>query len=131
MPLRQLGVEAAGGRPAGADWGARLRLTRDLLGRRFDDEEGVVVKANVPVAAILSALTSGRPHVRSITLYFPLNSYLAAILRSLNHRRWGDRVTAEMAGGIGPGSVGLDRLSDDLRAVRLLVETRQARPLTG
>lgn len=125
MPLRQLGVEAAGGRPAGADWIARLRLSRDLLGRRYANDEGVVVKANVPVNAILPALTSGRRDVRAIVLYFPLESHLAAILRSPNHRRWVDSVTAEMAGAIGPELAGLDSPTTVQRAAALwLVQMR-------
>lgn len=125
IPLRQLGVEAAGGPPTISDAHARLRLTRDLLGRRYVGEEGVVVKANVPVNAILAPLTSGRPDVRAVVLYFPLEPYLAAILRSPNHRRWVDSVTAEMAGAVGPELIGLDLPTTAQRAAALwLVQMR-------
>lgn len=119
MPLRQLGVEAACGRPPADDWAARLRLARTMLGRRYANEEGVLVKANVPVNAILPALTAGRPDVRAVALYFPLESYLAAILRSPNHRRWVESVTAEMAGAIDPELIGLDQPTTAQRAAAL------------
>ena len=119
MPLRQLGVEAACGRPAPQDWAARLRLARSMLGRRYPNEEGVVAKANVPVNAILPALTAGRPDVRAIALYFPLESYLAAILRSPNHRRWVESVTTEMAGAIDPELIGLEQPTTAQRATAL------------
>ena len=132
-PLRQLGVEAAGEGPVGADWPARLRLTRDLLGRRYAGDEAVVVKANVPVNAILPELTEGRSGVRAVALYFPLQSYLAAVLRSPNHRRWVDSVTGEMSGVIGPELAGQARPTTAQRAAALwLVQMRAFdRLLTG
>lgn len=119
LPLRQLGVEAACGRPRADDWAGRLRLVRDLLGRRYAEAEGVVVKANVPVNAILHPLTAGQAGGRAIALYFPLESYLAAVLRSPDHRRWVDRVTSEMAGAISPELAGLDRPTTAQRAAAL------------
>ncbi len=119
LPLRQLGVEAACGRPPAGDWAGRLRLARNLLGRRYAEEEGVVVKANVPVNAILPALTAGQAEGRAIALYFPLEPYLAAILRSPNHRLWVDRVTVEMVGVIGPEMIGCDQPTTAQRAAAL------------
>lgn len=125
MALRQLGVEAASGRPVAGDWAGRLRLARDLLGRRYPGEDGVVVKANVPVNAIIPPLVEGRPDVRAIALYFPLEPYLAAILRSPNHRRWVDSVTTEMAGAVGPELAGIEKPTTVERAAALwLVQMR-------
>jgi hypothetical protein len=118
MPLRQLGVEAACGRPPPGDWAGRLRLARTLLGRRYADPEGVVVKANVPVNALLPALTAG-PDARAVALYFPLESYLVAVLRSPNHRRWVDSVTAELAAAIGPELAGVGPATTAQRAAAL------------
>ena len=117
-PLRQLGVEAACGRPLPGDWAGRLRLARTMLGRRYADAEGVVVKANVPVNAILPALTAG-PDTRAIALYFPLESYLVAVLRSPNHRLWVDSVTAELAAATGPELVGVNAPTTAQRAAAL------------
>lgn len=93
--LRQLAVEATGGgRDAG--WQVRLRLAQRLLGRRYAPEAPVIVKANVPVNFIIDDLMAGRPGAPGLFLYYPLDTYLLAILRSDNHRNWVMSVSAEL-----------------------------------
>lgn len=104
LALRQLAVEAASAGFAGAaieDWRRRLRLTTSLLARRYNKRGPAVVKANVPVNFIipdLLELDSGAP---SIILYFPLEHYLMAILRSPGHQKWVASIFGEMQRAIG------------------------------
>lgn len=91
LALRQLGVQRVPGDP-------RLPLSAAFLGRRYRAEAPAIVKANVPVnfiAAQLLALDSEAP---AIFLYFPLRTYLLAILRSEGHRGWVMNVTAQLPG---------------------------------
>ncbi len=93
--LRQLAVEAVStGRDAG--WQARLRLALRLLGRRYAPDAPVIVKANVPVNFVVDDLMAQRPTAPTLFLYYPLETYLLAILRSDNHRNWVMGVSAEL-----------------------------------
>jgi hypothetical protein len=80
--LRALGVEAASN--AGRPDSDRVQM----LSRRFHDDEKVVVKANVPVNAILPDLLALFSEPKAVLLHFGLEDYLTAILRSENHRNW-------------------------------------------
>ncbi len=91
-PLRQLGLAKAGG-PVTPEWQPRLRLARAMAARRFEPGPATVVKANVPVNFMLPDLLGEDPEDRAILLYFALEPYLLAILRSAEHRGWIDRVT--------------------------------------
>lgn len=103
LALRQLGVDHG----RSADWRARLRLAAALLGRRYRADAPAIVKANVPVNFIASDLLALDPAAPAIFLYFPLRSYLLAILRSDGHRTWVGNVTAQLQPAIGDIS-GLD-----------------------
>ena len=91
LALRQLGVEYAfdiAGRTVPEDWTDRLRLVVSLLGRHYEDNSQVIVKANAPVNFIIPqvlAETAARP---PLFLYFPLEDYVLAWMRSPNHRNW-------------------------------------------
>lgn len=98
VPLRELGVEAAHG--AAPDWPQRLRLTGAMLARRYPGEERVIVKANVPVNLIVDELMAFDPAAPAIFLYYALDDYLVAILRSPVHRGWVERVTENLEGGL-------------------------------
>ncbi len=103
MPLRQLAVEGAvafAGQPATAPWRDGLRLATAMLARRYRSEAPVVVKANVPVNFILPELMAPDPDAKGILLHYDLDNYLAAILRSSNHRAWVAAVTQEIAPAI-------------------------------
>lgn len=113
-PLRQLGVSWASG-TASADWSARLRLAHAMVARRFDTVRPTIVKANVPVNFILPQLRELEELAPAILLYFTLEPYLLAVLRTPNHRAWVDRVTMQLghsleaAVGLGPTAVTAER----------------------
>lgn len=94
LALRQAAVARAAGDAAGDD---QLRLAALSLGRRYAPATPTVIKANVPVNFAAEALLAGQPEAPVICLYFPLEAYLAAVLRSDNHRGWVTAVTTELA----------------------------------
>jgi hypothetical protein len=98
LALRQLGVERIPGDP-------RLPLVAALLGRRYRAGAPAIVKANVPVNFIAADLLALDPEAPAIFLYFPLRTYLLAILRSDPHCRWVMNVTAQLPGNPGGGDV--------------------------
>jgi len=103
FPLRQLGAEAAttptGPRDAPV-WRRCLALTAALLGRRYADDQAVIVKANVPVNFILRPLMSLHPDSRGLLLYTGLERYVLSVLKTPMHRRWVGNVCRQLAGGI-------------------------------
>ncbi len=105
VTLRSLGVEAgaAGSDAASSEaWQRRLDVATAMLARRFAGDDRVVVKANVPVNAIIAALLAASAQPRGVLLHFGLDDYLTAILRSPNHRGWVERIFAEMRIGALP-----------------------------
>lgn len=98
LALRQLGVQRVPGDP-------RLALTAAFLGRRYWAEAPAIVKANVPVNFIAADLLALDPAAPAIFLYFPLRTYLLAVLRSDPHCRWVMNVTAQLPGNPGGGDV--------------------------
>jgi hypothetical protein len=103
-PLRQVAVEGAG-KPDAPALRARLRLAATMASRRYRADLPTIVKATVPVNFILPQLMAQDAIGPAIFLYFPLDLYLFAILRSPGHRQWVQRVTGELAGvlGVAPG----------------------------
>lgn len=108
LALRQLALGDPLHEPA-------LDLTLAMLARRFDPSAPTLVKANVPVNFILDAIAARQPQARAILLWMGLEDYLAAILRSDNHRGWLRNVSAELADRLGDP----DGLSDAVLAARL------------
>ena len=104
-PLRQLGLMRAQGVVADDDWRAWLQLAAALAGRRYRPDAPTIVKANVPVNFILPDLLAPDPEASGILLYFPLQAYLPAILRSAAHRTWVVNITTQLepliAGAVG------------------------------
>jgi hypothetical protein len=96
VSLRQLAIEAVDG-PRDEAWRSRLRLALRMMGRRYAPDAPVVVKANVPVNFIVDEMMAERPTAPAVFLYYPLETYLLAILRSDNHRAWVMSVTTELA----------------------------------
>lgn len=90
--LRRIGIVAgaAGGKAE------LLPMTRDLLAKRFDEKAPVIVKANVPVNFIADDIMREDPDAPALLLYFPLQSYVAAILRTPGHVEWTQRVSEEL-----------------------------------
>lgn len=99
--LRRLGVMAGGDGANGsviADerFASRLRMTLAMLGKRWDADAPVIVKANVPVNFIASAVMAHDSQAPAVALYFPLENYVAAILRTEGHVRWTEGIFDEM-----------------------------------
>lgn len=96
--LRQLGAQAANG--AGGEFDQLVRLTRTMLGRRYNASGQVIVKANVPVNFMIPALMAPQANEPAIFLHYGLEDYLLAILRSQMHRGWVQHVSDELRPGI-------------------------------
>lgn len=98
LALRQLGAESAARfamSPRDAEWSRRLLLALSLLSRRYDPSHTAIVKANVPANFIAPDIVAAAPVRPSIVLYFGLENYLYAILRSPNHRKWVANIVRE------------------------------------
>lgn len=120
-PLRQLGLmrAASAGRAAADAWRARLRVAAALAGRRYRPEAPTIVKANVPVNFILTDLLAPDPSVPAVMLYFPLRTYLLAILRSPAHRNWVVNITTQLEPAIREAAGDLSGLEVAERAAAL------------
>lgn len=110
--LRRLGVMTGGDTRsasvvADGRFDAMLRMTLWLLGKRWDASTPVIAKANVPVNFIASEIMALDPGAPAILLHFPLESYLAAILRTEGHVRWTEGVFDELRLAGSPFAVGL------------------------
>lgn len=93
-----------------------------LLSRRYPEGGRSLVKANVPVNFMLPAIAATDPQAPAVLLWSRLDDYLAAVLRSENHRGWVRNVTALLAPQLGP----LDGLSDCERAAALWIAQHRA-----
>jgi hypothetical protein len=98
LALRQLGVQRTSDDP-------RLPLAAAFLGRRYQAGAPAIVKANVPVNFIAAKLLALAPEAPAIFLYFPLRTYLLAILRSEGHCGWVMNVTSQLPGAPTGGDV--------------------------
>lgn len=94
--LRQLGVRAGAG-SGPPNQRAALELSLAMLGKRFSPNSAVVVKGNVPISLLAETIAGMDPGQPAILLYFPLDDYCAAVLRSTGHRGWVERVTADIS----------------------------------
>lgn len=77
---------------------ARLRLVLAMLSRRYGGDEPTLIKANVPVNALLPALVSADPTAPAVFLYLRLEDYALAVLRSPQHRGWVRDIAGKFAG---------------------------------
>ncbi|MBX9883881.1 MAG: hypothetical protein K2X68_02795 [Novosphingobium sp.] len=77
---------------------ARLRLVLAMLARRYGGEEPTLVKANVPVNALLPAMAAADPGALAVFLHLGLKDYALAVLRSPQHRGWVREMAARFAG---------------------------------
>ncbi|WP_421853881.1 hypothetical protein [Novosphingobium sp.] len=89
MALRQLAL---------APDPARLQLVLAMLGRRYGGEEPTLIKANVPVNALLPAIVAADPSAPAVFLYLGLEDYALAVLRSPQHRGWVRDIAGRFAG---------------------------------
>lgn len=112
--LRQLGVAAMA-----IDQAPVRRLAAALAGRRYPGQSRSIAKANVPVNFIAAQLLECEPRAPAIFLYFAFEQYLAAILRSPNHRNWVRSITTEMEAAIAAQVGSFAGASDAERAAAL------------
>lgn len=89
MALRQLAL---------APDPARLRLVLAMLSRRYGGEEPTLIKANVPVNALLLQIAAADPAAPAVFLHLGLEDYALAVLRSPQHRGWVRDIAARFAG---------------------------------
>ena len=75
----------------------QLSLVLAMLGRRFSGDEPTLIKANVPVNALLPAITSADPSAPAVFLHLSLEDYALAVLRSPQHRGWVREMAARFA----------------------------------
>lgn len=113
LALRQLAL---------APNGERLAIVAAMLGKRYRPELPTLVKANVPVNFLLPQLAAMDPRARAVLLHLSLRDYLAAILRSDNHRDWLRNVTGQLALHLSD----LSGASDAERAAALWLAQRRA-----
>lgn len=76
---------------------AILQLVLRMMGKRYDAAAATVVKANVPVNFVVRDIAAAMPDAAAAFLYYGLEDYVLAILRSANHRAWLGRITGELA----------------------------------
>lgn len=93
----------------------RLALVTAMLSKRYEADLPTIVKANVPVNFLLPDLVAIDPQAGAIFLYLGLEDYLAAILRSENHRGWLQNVTRQLGAYLGDSAA----LTDPERAALL------------
>lgn len=113
LALRQMGV---------AYEPARLDIVLALLGRRYATNLSTIVKANVPVNAILPQIAARIPNVTAIFLWCPLHDWLLAVLRSPGHRQWVRGITQQLSGWLGD----LPALDDACLAAALWLKQMRA-----
>ena len=121
MALRQLGVQAAKtfGQQPSPDWRRRVDLAATLLSRRYNTDGPVILKANVPVNFMIEPLMELRPRQPVIFLYFSLEHYLLAILRSTEHADWLVRVSKDLQAGVDGLVGGAGAATPPVQAARL------------
>lgn len=142
LHLRQLGVAFGAGATRSLNVDQRLVLAFSLamLGKRFDDNAPLIVKGNVPISLLADEISELDPGQAGILLYFPLEDYCAAVLRTPNHQQWLATVTQEIGLGRDPlvgdtARLGLPQLAAALwysmikRFERLLAANPETRSL--
>lgn len=121
--LRQMGVQM-GANPNSAlprfdPWRAMLRLSLQQLAKSYGPDQRNIVKGNVPVSMIAGAIEKILPGQAGILLYFPLEDYLAAVLRTEHHGAWVDSVVGETQLHLDPDVGDLSGLSTAQKAAAL------------
>lgn len=129
--LRRLGLMVGGGadaptRQQDAGFSRLLDVTLALLGKRWQADAPVLLKANVPVNFIAAEIMARMPEAPAILLHFPLSNYLAAILRTEGHENWTKGVFEELQLASGPLAEGADTNAVEIKAAMLWFAQVQA-----
>lgn len=104
LHLRQLGVAFGAGTHESltSDQRSVLAFSLVMLGKRFAADSSLIVKGNVPISLLADEIAELDTGQAGILLYFPLEDYCAAVLRTPNHQQWLGTVTAEIGLGLDP-----------------------------
>ncbi len=100
--LRHLGVMAASKEQTtnfDHDWNSLLRLVTHMLSNSYGADQGVIVKANVPVNFVAGQLMDLRPDSPAIVLYSRLDNYLLSLMKTKDHQEWVYRIIEELSAG--------------------------------
>ncbi len=104
LHLRQVGVWAgastSGSMPA--QMRPLLEFSLAMLGKRFDRSSPLIVKGNVPISLLADAIIDLDPLQPAILLYYGLEDYCLAVLRTPNHQQWLTNVVEEIGLGGDP-----------------------------
>lgn len=82
----------------------RLALVLAMLSRRYGGEEPTLIKANVPVNALLPQIVAADPAAPAVFLHLGLDDYALAVLRSPQHRGWVRNIATHFAGAAAAAS---------------------------
>jgi hypothetical protein len=74
-----------------------LQLVLAMLGRRYGGDTPTLIKANVPVNALLPAIAAADHQAPAVFLHLGLEDYALAVLRSPQHRGWVRQIAARFA----------------------------------
>lgn len=78
-----------------------LRIVLAQLAKRYPGDGATIIKANVPVNFLLPDIAARSATAPALFLTMQLDDYLAAILRSDNHRAWLRGITGHFADQLG------------------------------
>lgn len=85
---------------------AQLSLVLAMLARRYGGDAPTLIKANVPVNALLPAIAAADRQAPAVFLHLGLEDYALAVMRSPQHRAWVREVAARFAAPIADGLPG-------------------------
>ena len=104
LHLRQLGIAFGAGTNLSltSDQRSVLAFSLAMLGKRFEAGSSLIVKGNVPISLLADEIAELDPGQAGILLYFPLEDYCAAVLRTPNHQQWLSTVVEEIGLGLDP-----------------------------
>jgi hypothetical protein len=121
LHLRQLGVASGAGAKGTltSDQRSVLAFSLAMLGKRFVSGSSLIAKGNVPISLLAEDIAELDPGQAAILLYFPLDDYCAAVLRTPNHRQWLETVTSEIRLGSDPNVGDISQSSPAEKAAAL------------
>ena len=77
-----------------------LRTIMFLLGRRYEDNETVLIKANVPINYSIDEILENAASLKGVLLFSGFENYLVAVLKSEERCMWAKHVVRELANHI-------------------------------
>ena len=77
-----------------------FQQARHLLGRQYENDETVLLKANVPINFSLKEILESSSSLKGILLFSNFENYLVAVLKSEERCMWAKHVVRELANHI-------------------------------